>query len=159
MNQATPPDRHAIVIDDVFPHTPEIIWKALTTGALMSRWLMAPNGFEPVVGCRFTFQTKPAGEWDGTISCEILEIVANERLSFAWKGGHANNSGYGSKLETIVTFTLTQSDNGTRLRLVHSGFALPRNEVAYGNMSEGWKTVVKRLDAVVTDESFSTTSH
>jgi hypothetical protein len=28
-----------------------------------------PAGFEPVKGKQFTFQTKPAGVWDGTIHC------------------------------------------------------------------------------------------
>ena len=37
-----------IVVDEVFPHTPEVIWKTLTSGELMGRWLMAPTGFEPV---------------------------------------------------------------------------------------------------------------
>ncbi len=54
-----------IVVEEVFPHTPETIWKALTTGALISRWLMPPTGFAPVEGTRFTFQTTPAGAWDG----------------------------------------------------------------------------------------------
>ena len=39
-----------IVVDDVFPHAPEMIWKTLTTGALIGRWLMEPTGFEPVAG-------------------------------------------------------------------------------------------------------------
>ncbi|MBB3590997.1 uncharacterized protein YndB with AHSA1/START domain [Rhizobium sp. BK529] len=165
MNQAINPGRHAadtqaIVVDEVFPHAPEIIWKALTSGELIGRWLMAPDGFAPVVGNRFTFQTKPAGEWDGTIQCEVLDVVPNELLSYAWRGGHeSNDDGYGSKLETVVTFTLTRADAGTRLRLVHSGFVLPKNDIAYRNMGEGWKTVVKRLDAVVSEQASSQTQH
>lgn len=159
MSQAARPETQAIVIDEVFPHAPEVLWKALTSGELISRWLMAPKGFQPVVGNRFTFQTNPAGEWDGTIQCEVLEVVANQRLSYAWRGGHDGNEGYGSKLETVVTFTLSQVDGGTRLQLVHSGFVLPRNDTAYKNMSEGWKTVVKRLDTVVTEEASSQTLH
>ncbi len=161
MNQAMNPGRHAsdaqaIVVDEVFPHAPHIIWKALTSGELIGRWLMAPDGFVPVTGNRFTFQTKPAGKWDGTIHCEVLEVVPNERLSYAWKGGHeSNDDGYGSKLETVVTFTLAQAETGTRLRLVHSGFVLPRNDIAYRNMSEGWKKVVERLDTVVAEEATS----
>lgn len=157
MNQALNPDTQApstqaIVVDEIFPHAPDVIWKALTSGELMGRWLMAPNGFEPRVGCTFTFQTRPAGEWDGAIHCEVLEMIPNERLSYAWKGGHEANDGYGSKLDTMVTFTLTQAAGGTRLRLVHSGFVLPRNDVAYRNMGEGWKVVVKRLEDVTAEE-------
>ena len=165
MNQAMNPERHAsdtqaIVVDEVFPHAPDIIWKALTSGELIGRWLMPPDGFAPVPGNRFTFQTKPAGEWDGTIHCEVLDVVPNERLSYAWRGGHeSNDDGYGSKLETMVTFTLVRTEEGTRLRLVHSGFVLPKNEIAYRNMGEGWKKVVERLDAVVAEEASSQTRH
>ena len=118
-----------IVVDEVFPHAPEMVWKTLTTAELMGRWLMIPTGFEPAKGRRFTFQTTPAGAWDGVIRCEVLEVVPHERLAFAWSGGHESNPGYGSRLETIVTWTLTKVAGGTRLRLVHSGFQVPKNEV------------------------------
>lgn len=135
-----------IVVDEVFPHAPETIWKTLTSGALMGRWLgMAPAGFEPVVGNRFTYRTTPAGKWDGTIQCEVLEIIPNERFAYSWKGGHEGNVGYGSLLDTMVTFTLSRVAEGTRVRLFHSGFVLPRNETAYRNMSGGWSQVVPRI--------------
>ena len=159
MNQAVNPDAQAIVVDEVLPHAPAVVWNALTSGGLIGRWLMVPTGFEPVVGSRFTFQTNPAGEWDGTIHCEVLEVVPQVRLSYAWKGGHAGNDGYGSKLETVVTFTLSKAETGTRLRLIHSGFVLPKNDTAYRNMSEGWKKVVKNLDRVVAEETSSQKLH
>jgi uncharacterized protein YndB with AHSA1/START domain len=86
-------DTQDIVMDEVFPHAPETIWRALTTGELMGRWIMAPTGFEPVEGNRFTFQTTPAGEWDGVIHCEVLEVIPNERFAYSWKGGHDSNVG------------------------------------------------------------------
>ncbi|KAF0813373.1 hypothetical protein IGB42_02302 [Andreprevotia sp. IGB-42] len=159
MNQAVTPQTQAIVVDEIFPHAPALIWKVLTSGELIGRWLMAPQGFEAVVGSHFTFQTTPAGQWDGIIHCEVLEVVPNERLSYAWLGGHEGNDGYGSKLETVVTFTLSQTDAGTRLRLVHEGFVLPKNDTAYRNMSEGWKKVVSKLDTVVTETASTPTLH
>lgn len=138
-----------IVVDEIFPHAPETIWKTLTSGDLMGRWLgMAPAGFEPVVGNRFTYQTKAAGEWDGVIRCEVLEVIPNERFVYTWKGGHDGNVGYGSLLDTVVTFALTSVAEGTRLRLVHSGFVLPKNDTAYQNMSGGWTQVVPRVGAI-----------
>jgi hypothetical protein len=44
-----------IVMDEVFPHPPETIWKTLTTGALIARWPMKPRGFAPVQGTHFTY--------------------------------------------------------------------------------------------------------
>ncbi|MGK6321024.1 SRPBCC family protein [Sphingomonas sp. DT-204] len=138
-----------IVVDEIFPHAPETIWKTLTSGALMGRWLgMEPSGFEPVVGNRFTYRTTPAGEWDGTIQCEVLEVIPDTRFAYSWKGGHEGNVGYGSRLDTVVTFTLESVDGGTRLRLVHSGFVLPRNDSAYRTMSGGWTQVVSRIGAI-----------
>ena len=146
MNEiALKPATRDIVVDEVFPHAPETIWKTLTSGELMARWLMEPRGFAPVVGTRFTYQTRPAGAWDGTIQCEVLEVVPLERFVYAWQGGHESNQGYGSLLDTVVSFTLTPVDGGTRLRLVHSGFATPVNDTAYENMSNGWRKVVPRL--------------
>src|ERR1700730_14682518 len=145
-------DTQDIVVEEVFPHAPETIWKTLTTGDLIGRWLMKPTGFEPVKGARFTFQTTPAGAWDGVIQCQVLEVTPNERFAFAWKGGHEGNVGYGSRLDTVVTFTLSRVENGTRLRLVHSGFVLPRNEPAFTNMSDGWKKVVPTIGAIAGEQ-------
>jgi uncharacterized protein YndB with AHSA1/START domain len=142
---ALKPDTQEIVVDEVFPHAPETIWKTLTNGELIGRWMMPPTGFEPVEGTHFTFKTTPAGAWDGTIHCQVLQVIPNERFAYAWKGGHEGNVGYGAPLDTVVTWLLSKAENGTRLRLVHSGFVLPQNETAFRNMSEGWKKVVRNL--------------
>ena len=145
-----------IVIDEVFPHAPETIWRTLTSGKLMGRWLgMEPAGFKPAVGNRFTYRTTPAGEWDGTIRCEVLDAIPNERFVYSWKGGHEGNVGYGAPLDTVVTFTLKKVEGGTRLRLVHSGFVLPRNDTAYRNMSGGWNKVVPRIGAITGEQASS----
>ena len=146
-----------IIVEEMFPHAPEVVWKTLTTPELMVRWLpMPPTGFEPVAGRRFTYQTTPAGAWDGVIRCQVLEAVPNERLVYAWKGGHEGNVGYGSPLDTVVTFTLSRVGNGTRVRLVHSGFVLPTNDTAYRNMGDGWKRVVKDVGAIAAEQGSAT---
>jgi uncharacterized protein YndB with AHSA1/START domain len=140
-------DTRDIVVEEIFPHAPETIWKTLTTGELVGRWLgMKPSGFEAVKGTRFTFQTTPAHAWDGVIHCEVLDVRRAERLSYSWQGGHeSNGEQYGSLLDTIVSWTLTKVEGGTRLRLVHSGFETPRNDSAFRTMSGGWKKVVGRV--------------
>ena len=82
-----------IVVDEVLPHAPETIWKALTSSALIARWIMEPSGFAPVEGTSFTFRTTPAGAWDGTIHCRVLEVIPNERLAYSWKSGDDGNAG------------------------------------------------------------------
>ena len=153
-------DTQDIVVEEEFPHTPETLWKTLTTGELIARWLrMEPTGFEPVKGNRFTYQTTPAAAWDGVIRCEVIEAIPNERLVYAWTGGDERNVGYGSRLETIVTLVLSRVDNGTRLRLVHSGFVTPKNDSAFRNMSQGWPKVLKTLDAIAAEQDPSKPLH
>jgi len=153
MSDAATLSRYEIVVDEYFPHAPAKVWQALTTPALMARWLhMEPTGFAPVVGTQFTYQTTPAGAWDGVIRCEVIEAVVNERFAYSWKGGDAANEGYGSLLDTVATFTLTAEDGGTRLKVVHSGFVLPRNETAYRNMSGGWAKVVPMIGALAGEQ-------
>jgi uncharacterized protein YndB with AHSA1/START domain len=145
-------DKRDIVVEEEFPHAPETIWKTLTTGALIGRWLMEPTGFAPVKGKRFTFQTKPAGAWDGVIHCEVLEVIPHERFVYSWKGGHEDNTGYGSKLDTVVAWTLSRTANGTRIRLVHAGFVVPRNQTAFQTMGSGWKKVVPSIGRIAEEQ-------
>ena len=139
-----------IVVEDVVPQPPEKVWKALTTAELIGQWLM-PNDFEPVVGKRFTFKTRPIGDWDGVVHCEVLEIVLHRRLVYSWKGGSDSNnsdSNYGSKLDSVVTWTLQPEGRGTRLRLIHTGFRSPQNDFAYDAMSSGWGRIMGRLSEI-----------
>ena len=150
-DDASKPDTQDIVVDEVLPHAPETIWKTLTSGELIDRWLMKSTGFAPVKGTRFTLQTTPAGAWDGVIHCEVLEVIPNERLVYTWKGGDERNVEYGSRIDTVVTWMLAKVDGGTRLRVVHSGFVLPKNATTFRNLREGWKKVVPQIGAI-TDE-------
>ena len=146
---ATLGEAQSIVVDEVFPHTLDVLWRTLTDPDLMGRWLkMAPTGFKAEAGTRFTYQTTPAGPWDGVIHCRVLEVVPLQRLVYSWVGGDPANAGYGAVLETVVTFTLSAYEGGTRLRLVHAGFVLPRNETAFRSMGEGWIGVLQRIGAI-----------
>lgn len=140
-----------IVIDEVFPHAPSAIWHALSSGELMNRWLMTQTGFEPVKGASFSFQTPAEADWDGVIHCEVLKAEPNECLSYSWKSGIQTASGYVPRLDTIVTWTLTRHDLGTRLRIVHSGFVMPRNESVFKNVNAGWSVVVPKMIAIAAE--------
>jgi uncharacterized protein YndB with AHSA1/START domain len=75
----------------------------------------------------------------------VLEAVPNQRLAYAWRGGDVANVGYGSQLDTVVTWTLTPVEHGTRLRLVHAGFVSPKNDAAFQTMSGGWQKVIQTV--------------
>jgi uncharacterized protein YndB with AHSA1/START domain len=66
--------------------------------------------------------------------------------------GTRRTSGYGAPLDTVVTFTLSRVEAGTRLRLVHSGFVTPRNDTALKSMGEGWKKVVRSIGDITGEQ-------
>ena len=76
-----------IVVEEVLPYPPERVWKALTTAELIGQWLM-PNDFEPMVGKCFTFKTRPIGDWDGVVQCEVLEVAPPQPAGLFVAGRH-----------------------------------------------------------------------
>lgn len=140
-----------IVVEEVLPHAPEAVWDALTKSELVGRWLM-PNDFAPVVGKHFNFRTKPMGDWDGIVHCEVLEVVPFRKLAYSWRGGANSNSKYGSVLDSVVTWTLTEVAQGTRLKLVHAGFRSPENDFAFNAMSPGWGRIMQAISRIADEE-------
>ena len=138
----------SIIVEGDFPYPPEKVWRALTEDRLIAQWLM-PNNFQPVVGTRFTFKTKPMGDWDGVVHCEVLVAEPPRLLRYSWKGGSETNSKYGTTLDSVVTWTLTATPDGTHLKMEHAGFRSPQNDFAFDAMSPGWGRIIQSIERVV----------
>ena len=125
-----------------FPHPTEIVWDYLTDPNLLSQWLM-PNDFMLRVGHRFQFNARPKIDlgFDGTIYCEVLQVVPLKKLVYSWKGGMGKER---PTLDSVVTWTLAASDGGTVLVLEHTGFKGLKNYLAYVIMNKGWIKIGKR---------------
>jgi uncharacterized protein YndB with AHSA1/START domain len=125
-------DSKTIHVEYDLAHPPAKVWRAITEPALVAAWLM-PNDLEAKVGHAFTFQAPPMPGWDGVVECEVLAVEPERLLRYSWRGGAP-----GSRLDSVVTWTLSPTgDGGTRLSLEHSGF-LPINRFAFEAMSQGW---------------------
>lgn len=131
-------DTRTLVIERVFPHPPEKLWRALTETSLLAQWLMN-NDFEPVVGRKFQFRSEPMPNWDGIIDCEVRIVEPLRRLSYTW-------SSLG--LDSVVLFTLTPAEGGTRVRMEQSGFR-PDQQQAYGGAKYGWQRFFDHLEQVL----------
>jgi uncharacterized protein YndB with AHSA1/START domain len=134
-------ETRTLVIERLMPHPPEKVWRALTQTALLEDWLMK-NDFTATVGAKFTFRTQPMPHWNGVVECEVLAIEPHRRLSYSW------NAGDGKKLYTTVTWTLTQVEGGTRLRMEQSGFG-PQDDTNYKGAAYGWQRNMETLEKVV----------
>jgi uncharacterized protein YndB with AHSA1/START domain len=131
--------RESIVLECDLPHRPAKVWRALTDPEILSRWLMA-NDIRAEVGHRFTFKGKSVEDWDGVVHAEVLAVEPRRRLRYTWRGGLLGVAGGGAKLETVVTWTLTAIEGGTRLRLDHDGF--PAASLARSRIGDEWRRLV-----------------
>ena len=128
--------RRDIKLEAFYPYSVETVWEALTDSEALAEWLM-PNDFEPRLGHRFRFRTKPAPGFDGIVHCEVIEIIEFERLAFTWKGG---------PIDTTVTFTLAPRPNGTQLKLEHTGFEGLHAILVSFILGSGWKKKIIPLN-------------
>ena len=116
----------------LYPYAPEQVWTALTDPAAIADWLM-PNDFEPALGHRFTFRTKPAPGFDGIVQCEVIELEAPARLAYSWKGGG---------IDTIVRYTLAAEGASTRLVMEQAGFTGLKGFMVSRLLGGGWKRII-----------------
>lgn len=124
-----------ITLEQAYVFPPHRVWQALTDSAALAHWLM-PNDFEPRLGHKFRFNSKPMPGWRGFVECEVLEIDPPKRLVYSWLG----DSDW--QAPTIVRWTLEPIDGGTLLRLEHTGFQDPWGQEVISMFSRGWKKML-----------------
>lgn len=126
----------------------EAVFQALIKPEDLERYIAKKAVVEPRVGGRYSFGWKN----DGPV--KILDLVANEKLSYSWW--------YKRPEDTIVTWTLEGSGGRTWLILEHSGFGVDRSSEDYRT---GWLAFLVRIKALVESGSawhapiFSATDH
>ena len=133
-------DIRSVVVEREFRHPPEKLWRALTQPHLIEEWLMK-NDFKPVVGHSFNLK----GEWGGVLDCEVLAVEPNRTLSYTWNFAHDDAA---FNLTSVVTFTLTPTNTGTRLRMEQAGFR-PDQKQAFGGARHGWEQFFGNLEQVL----------
>ena len=135
VDKTAPSQGDSVAFEFDLPHPPEKVWRALTDPVLLADWLLPVFDLKLEPGAAFTFKTQPYPGWDGSVNCRVLEIEAQRKLSYAWVVGD---------IDTVVTFTLTPTESGTRLSLVQSGFA-PHQKHNSGGARYGWKMMGGKL--------------
>jgi uncharacterized protein YndB with AHSA1/START domain len=127
-----------IDLEQTYPYAIEQVWAALTDKAAISQWLMRTDDFEPRLGHKFRLTAKPMPGWRGWVDCEILELTPPRLISYRWVGDE-------NKAPMTVTWSLEPTSDGTRLRLVHTGFAgIGGFMLARLLMGPGWKKMMRR---------------
>ena len=123
----------SVVVEREMPFPPEKIWRALTQPELIEEWLMK-NDFKPVVGQSFTLRA----DW-GSVDCQVLAVEPHKTMAYTW-------GAYG--LQSVVTWTLTPTSAGTRLRMEQSGFRRDQPQF-YEGAKGGWQRFFANLEQVL----------
>jgi uncharacterized protein YndB with AHSA1/START domain len=113
-----------VVLERTFRHSMEKVWRALTDSSLLAEWML-PNDFQAEVGKMFTLRAKPMPQWDGIVEGEVLEIIPQRRLRYAWR----------SPASIEINVELTPVDEGVHLKVELSGPEKP----AVGGAKYGWE--------------------
>ena len=95
--------------------------------------------FQPVVDHRFNLRA----DW-GAVDCQVLTVEPNKALSYTWNVTRDDMAG----LTSVVTWTLTPTSTGTRLRMEQSGFR-PDQQQAYQGAKYGWQQFFANLEQVL----------
>ena len=126
-------ETRSVVVEEDLPFPTQKVWRALTEPHLIEEWLMKSD-FKPAVGHRFNFRA----DW-GAVDCEVLTIEPDKRLAYSWDA-------YG--LKSTVTWTLTPTSKGTRLRMEQAGFG-PGQDQFYQGAEAGWPQFFAALEKVL----------
>ena len=90
----------SVVVECDLAEPPEKVWRALTEPELVAAWLLPA---EP-----------------GRVDCRVIEARPHRLLRYAWSDG--------GDVDSVVTFELHRTaTDGTRLRVVHTGFSRAAN--------------------------------
>ena len=90
----------SVVVECDLPDPPEKVWRALTEPELVAAWLLPGD--------------------PQSVDCKVIESKPYRLLRYAWSDG--------GDVDSVVTFELHRTaEQGTRLRVVHTGFAQAAN--------------------------------
>jgi uncharacterized protein YndB with AHSA1/START domain len=114
--------------------TPERVWRALTEKAELEQWFLT----EALVDVRPGGALRFAWQQDAVVG-RFSEIDPPRRLVYSWDEQHDLGA-------TSVTIDLIPEEDGTVLRLVHSGFGSgPSWDATFTGTDTGWSQELENL--------------
>ncbi|HEX4206979.1 MAG TPA: SRPBCC domain-containing protein [Ktedonobacteraceae bacterium] len=114
--------------------TPERVFRALTEKEDLERWFLVKAEVDLRPGGAIRFEWAP----DVFEVGKILVLEPPHRLSYTWEAL--------SPSPTTTTFELTAENDGTRLRLVHSGIGEGGDwDTYYTSVNGGWSLHLNNL--------------
>jgi uncharacterized protein YndB with AHSA1/START domain len=116
--------------------SPQRVFQALTTKEDLERWFLVKAEIDVRPGGAIRFEWGPAMVEVG----KILVYEPPHRLSYTWEAMEPH--------PTTITFELTAQNDGTHLRLIHTGIGEGEDwDTYYNSVNGGWSAHLGDLAA------------
>lgn len=129
------------------------VWQALTDSAQFGAWFRVALDGPFVPGGRLTGQITYPGYEHLRFAVEDIVIAPEDYFAFRWHPYPKDpQQDYSSEPTTLVEFRLSDTEDGTLLQVVESGFdliPLGRREEAFRANSGGWTGQMNNIKAYV----------
>ncbi|MNK07115.1 hypothetical protein D3C87_250250 [compost metagenome] len=149
-----------IKLDIFLPYDRDLVWRALTDADLLGKWFML-NNIKAETGHYFTFRMKAQKGWDGITHCEIISAIPRQYLAYTYRGEatgekalacagiHSDKAdkltkGIFTKLDTVLSFSLEPTCDGTLLMVKQSGYKGIKLVLISFIMEMGWKKQLRK---------------
>lgn len=129
-----------IVMERVYPHPRDRVWRALTDRAALGAWLMETD-LVPEADRDFRMWCDNGAGGTDIYLGRVLNIEPPERMLWSWR-----LDGEPQEHETLIGFALDPVAGGTRLTLTHRGELDPETIARF---KSGWPAKLDALEAVL----------
>jgi uncharacterized protein YndB with AHSA1/START domain len=136
---APPAEPVVVVREVVVGASPETIWQFLVDPTKVVRWMGVAASLDPRPGGRYRVEVLPGD----VVLGRFVELDPPRRLVQTW--GWEGRSGSVPPGSTTVAFDLVPRDDGTLVRVTHSGLS---RGVAADRQGRGWDHYLPRLGSV-----------
>ena len=144
-NEVQKPDDATLIVRRMLKASPELAFKAWTTGEHIQQWMRPQPGMvvpqarmDLRVGGKFRIQMKHADGEFFTAAGEFREVKPPERLVYTWdweKDGSGTEFGELEGNTSLITVEFLKRGNQTEFVLTHSRFATVESR---DNHAQGW---------------------
>jgi uncharacterized protein YndB with AHSA1/START domain len=138
-------ETETVVVERVINASPETLWGFWTESEKISAWLSQDAELDPRPGGIAKLIMGGNAHKDGEVSTagEYLVVEPHSHLEFTW--GFADEKIGVPPGSSVVAVDLIPQDEGTLVRVTHTGLAAGRDDSPYSER-KGWKTMLEHLE-------------
>ena len=134
----------------------ELVWRMVSEPDRVVRWFADEIDLQATAGYQGSMTFRPESGGTVQVPIQVESVEAPRRFTYRWTHPAGTTAAPGNS--TLVEFTLTPEDGGTRLRVVesgHDGLGWPQDQqnAFVDEHIEGWAWHLGRLEQLFAQRS------